>query len=34
MFEISVFTKFMKVNRIYEATCDETSQINKSYVKE
>ena len=22
------------MNRIYEATCDETSQVNKSYVKE
>ena len=22
------------VNRIYEATCDETSQVYKSYVKE
>ena len=34
LFTIQTFNENPRMNRIYEATCDETSQVNKSYVKE
>ena len=34
LFTIQTFNEHSRMASIYEATCDETSQVNKSYVKE